>query len=130
VQTKSDEVVKIPPAIASLGMSAEEIAALRHRGFVCRERRSGGLAYGKLRYRVRGKQRVKYLGKNEAFLRQVEEELLQLQAHNRLDRTLRHLTNEANRVLHSLKARVEPVLDERGYVFHGRAVRKPRTAKQ
>lgn len=130
MQMESIEMVTAPPAIAALGLSVEEIAALRHQGFVCREERDRGRAYGKLRYRVHGKQHVKYLGKDDAFVRQVEQELSELQAPNQLNRTLGRLTREANQVLRSVKPRVESVLNDQGYVFHGRAVRKPRADNQ
>ena len=53
-------MVTAPPAIATLGLSAEEIDDLRHQGFVCRAVRGRGRSYGKLCFRFNGKQRVKY----------------------------------------------------------------------
>jgi hypothetical protein len=114
------------PVLTALGLTDHELTALRQQGFVSRELRAGGRSYAKLRYRFDGRQRAKYLGSNEAFVRQVERELGRLQGNHRLDRLLGCLTREANQVLRSIKPRVEPVLNEQGYEFHGRAVRRPR----
>ena len=120
-------MVTAPPAIATLGLSAEEIDALRHQGFVCRDVRGRGRSYGKLRFRFNGKQRVKYLGADEAFVRRVEQELLAMQGTSQLNRMLACLTREAKQMLQSVKPKVESALNDQGFVFHGRAVRKLRT---
>ena len=111
--------------LTTFNLSDEELGALARQGFVSWERR-GRCMYAKLRYRVDGKQRVKYLGKEEGFVRRVEEELAVLQSTSQLDRALGRLTRDANQVLRSVRGRVESVLSDRGYVLHGRSVRKPR----
>jgi len=130
MQAKSKGVVVATPALASLGLTADELGALRRQGFVCREDRGRGRVYAKLRYRIHGRQHVRYLGKDEAFIHQVEQELAQLQAVIQLDRALGKLAREASRVLRSVKPKVESLLNENGYGFHGLAVRKPRANSQ
>lgn len=114
------------PALAALGLSANEIDALSYQGTICREARLPDRTYAKLRYRIDGKQRVKYLGRDEAFVSMVEKELAALQARSQAHRELVRLAQEAEALLRSLKPRLESLLNEHGYVFHGRAIRKPR----
>ena len=67
------------PHINKLDLTAEEMAALRRQGFVCRERRRGRVFF-KLRFRMpTGMQCVCYLGADPAVAEEVQTELLEMQ---------------------------------------------------
>lgn len=114
-------------ALAVLGFSDEEISALAHQGFISTERRGNGRVYYKLRYRMDGEQRVKYLGKDSEFVERVRRELASLQEDTRARRELGRLVREAKQGIRIAKARLEPLLHEAGFVFHGLSIRRPRS---
>ena len=62
--------------MAKLGLAPGEIKALATQGFVARERR-GGRIYWKLRFRVGGRQRVRYLGSDATKAAAIRAELAQ-----------------------------------------------------
>ena len=69
-------------ALAGLQMTALELQALRRQGFVSREQR-GKRSYFKLRFRLLGQQRAKYIGSDPAVARQVQRNLDVHQAERR-----------------------------------------------
>jgi hypothetical protein len=110
--------------LPELGLTADEIAALRRQGFVSRERRGHGHVRYKLRFRHGGKQHVRYLGQDPQVADRVRQELASLQAATRLDRHLGRLLHEVTPLLRSVKTRLEPVLQDAGYRFHGLSIRR------
>ena len=79
----------------------------------------------KLRFRMNGRQRVKYLGVDARFANQVEQELGQLQQKRHDDRQLKRLNREASELLRSCKLYLEPLINAVGLRFHGLAIRQP-----
>jgi hypothetical protein len=110
--------------LAQLGLVPEEVLALRKQGFVSGEKRGPGHTCYKLRFRFAGRQRVRALGGDAAVAERVRQELAELQASTRLDRELAQLTRKAKRMLREARQRLEPLLREEGFAFHGLAVRR------
>ncbi len=88
------------------------------------EDRGRGCFYYKLRFRCRGQQHVRYLGSDAAVADRVRAELAKLQAAARLDRELGRLARGAKRILRNAKSRLEPLVQDAGYGFHGLSVRR------
>src|SRR5262245_2104502 len=109
------EVRSAEATLAGLGLAVEDLTALRRQGFVSRDARG----HYKLRYRLRGKQRVRYLGSDAAFADQVRQALSLLQAPARLNRELGQLVQISRRALRDSKGRLAPLLESAGYGFHG-----------
>ena len=106
-------------------LPASEVEALTRQGFVSAERR-GSQTYFKLRYRVSGKQRVRYLGSDARVADEVAAELRRLQQGRRtmleLNRAARHVRSG----LRDCKRKWQPVFVQLGFRFHGRTLRKRR----
>jgi hypothetical protein len=118
------------PLLARLGLTAEELTAIRRQGFVARERHRGQLVF-KLRFRMppAGKQQVRYLGSDTAMAEAVRRELVQIQQPRDLDLQLGKLKQQIGQKLRSDKAKLAVRLEQAGYHFHGLAVRRKRIAK-
>ena len=112
--------------LARLGLTAEEIAAVKRQGFVSAEMRGRKCMVFKLRFRIDGRQRVQYLGTDPLVADTVREELRRLQNGKRMDKNLQSLINEANRLLRETKSQLLPFAEAAGYRFHGRALRRTR----
>ena len=112
------------PALAALGLSREQLAALAKAGSLQAERGGGGRIYCKLRYRSDWRQCVCYVGNNPEFVKQVQRELVRLQAHSRACRQLRILRREANASVRRTIRQLAPLLLPAGYCFHGREIRR------
>lgn len=80
----------------------------------------------KLRFRLQGRQKVKYLGCDAKRAAEIQGELDELQQSRHYDRRLRALTRSASEQLREAKQRLEPLLEGTGWKFHGRAVRRTR----
>jgi hypothetical protein len=115
------------PLLASLRISADDLRELARQGFVCEEKR-GNREYYKLRFRSGGRQVVRYLGNAERAAR-VEHELSKLQNEAREMRALKAKVKIANKMLREAKIALQPVLAANGLVFHGFAIRQPRTRR-
>lgn len=113
------------PGLASLGLTPEAWETLVHRGNLCAESGRTGTVY-KLRYRIEGKQRSRYVGKVPEFVAQIRRELTELQADTRSRTRLRQLEEEALQCLRTTKQLLTPLLPAAGRVFHGRAIRRQR----
>lgn len=122
---KTTEIDEVAANLAALGFKTEEIAALRQQGFVSSEMRSGRMIY-KLRFRLGGRQRVRYLGTNQEAADDVERLIQALQSSRRIKKQLRELDLEVTEKLKTLKQRLGPFLDRAGMKFHGLAIRSPR----
>ena len=117
-------------ALQTIGFQAEEIAALKRKGTITQERRGRDTIIFKLRYRMEGRQRVKYLGSDRRVVEQIRAELHDLQAAHRRHRRLRRLETQARTLLQDTKLRLEAPLKQAGLKFHGRAIRRPRNQNE
>ena len=116
------------PQLARLQLSPEVLATVAQQGTVQRETRGpGGSSYFKLRYRLDGKQRVKYLGADLQLATEVAQELESLQRAVRQRRELRSNLKQARRVARQVRRSAAGLLENLGYRFHGGALRKKRT---
>jgi hypothetical protein len=114
------------PTLVALGLTVNDVAALKNQGFVYHERRNGKILH-KLRFRLAGRQRAKCVTPEQAMA--IEAELSVLQKKVRMKRRLEELSDMARRQLRDSKLQLEPLLEERGYYFHGRQVRRRRVTK-
>jgi hypothetical protein len=80
----------------------------------------------RLRFRVQGRQVVRYIGTDANVAAAVQQALERLQADHRDDRQLRQQAAEARRTLRRLQQALEPSLVAAGYRYHGRAIRRRR----
>jgi hypothetical protein len=109
-----------------LGLSASDQAALARQGFISREIRGSRSAIYKLRFRVDGRQRVRYLGTDASGIRRVQEALHELQEDRRLERALSRRHRDVAQLLRENKRRLAAPVAVAGFRFHGRAIRRPR----
>lgn len=116
------------PALASLRLDPGHWEALAQQGFVAGEQR-GQRTYFKLRFRSEGRQVVRYLGDADRA-EAVKAELKRLQQKTKTLRVLKARTKFANQKLREAKLALEPVLEARGFQFHGYAIRRPRTRRR
>jgi hypothetical protein len=110
-----------------LGLTVEERAALARQGFLATERRGGMNPIYKLRFRLHGRQVVKYVGTNPDVAKAIRGAVAALQQDRRQARRLRRLAEEAQRTLRRAKRELGPLLEAAGLRFHGYAVRRPAT---
>ena len=115
--------------LSTLHLSAEELKSLTQEGFVAPEMR-GTQRYYKLRFRIGGKQRVRYLGSSSAFASGVAGELYELQANKRTLRELDRGARQINAALRASQCLLAPILIPLGFHFHGLRVRKQRTTNK
>ncbi len=113
--------------LGRLGLSATELATLATQGFVGRETRGDCTVY-RLRYRVDGKVRTRYLGTDPALAEQVRRALVQMHEADTLSRALRQLARNIGDKLSGVKAELAPHLEQAGFHFHGQAIRRRRRA--
>jgi hypothetical protein len=116
-------VLKDESVIVRLGLNAEELAALKEQGFVSCESRRGQVLF-KLRFRINGKQRACYLGKDMAVVEQTQQWLAEAQAIRKTKIKLGQLAREAGQKLRNCKKELSPLLAEAGYRFHGLSIRE------
>lgn len=116
------------PALRGLGLGDLELAALSRQGFVSPEQRGPHRAVThKLRYRIQGRQRTRYLGSDPGFLEQIRRELTELQRPVRRARNLQKAVREAWRGLRQAKSTLAPLLEAEGWSYHGLTIRRRRT---
>jgi hypothetical protein len=113
-----------------LGLTGEDLAALAEQGFVSAEYRfRGHRRYGpfhKLRWRVAGRQRVRYLGRNPILGERVRLALAAWQAPRRTQRVSAALLHSVRRALRAAKAAAAPQLACEGRYLHGYIARRRR----
>jgi hypothetical protein len=112
------------PVLARLRLTTEDAQALARQGFVSSETRSQRKVF-RLRYRRDGRQHVRCIP-SAATARQVQAELVQLQAPVRRRRRLARLARESAAAVRDAIERIKPVLASNGYHLYGREVRKHR----
>lgn len=113
-------------ALASLGLGDEEWVALAGQGAVIADRSGPGKGRHKLRFRLEGRQRVRYLGGAGEFVEQVRQELAVLQQPTQARRHRCRLLRGARACLRETKQQAEPVFAQYGYRFRGREIRRVR----
>jgi len=126
-QVKRDD--KVPAALAGLKLETRELQALRHQGFVSRERRGSCSVY-RLRFRVDGRQVTRYVGTDVENAAEVQQSLAEWQAERSLDLELGRLAREAGRKLTRAKQQLTEQLASRGFGFHGLNVRRARSGQK
>ena len=130
MQTESISILEKTPLLIGLGLSVEEIAALRRQGFVSREQRRGRTLF-KLRFRMpseRG-QHVRYLGGDPAVAEAVRRELGQIQRVRKMDLKLGKLRRKIAESLRCRWSSAAPQFKLLGYRFHGRTLRRVHVAE-
>jgi hypothetical protein len=116
-------------AWSDLGLGDDELAALRRQGFVSQEVRRANKTVYKLRFRMGGRQRVKCLGADPLRAAAIAQALAELQQKRRTTLKLRRLQRDAARAIRRTKIQLEPHLIERGFRFHGLAIRRTRRSR-
>lgn len=117
------------PALAKLDLVGADLDELARQGFLALERRHGRPVY-KLRFRRAGRQVVRCVGGTDVAAL-VAAELNTLQINRRKQRELDLVGRAARQMLRDAKTKLEPLVLEQGFKFHGRAIRRPRRpAKQ
>lgn len=111
--------IPIPHALASLGLTMEDLAALARGGFVAAEFRHLAGPYYKLRWRRDRQQHVRYLGRDPARAVAVRAALEDLQQPLRLSRELARRVKEARRRLQGVKQMLASHLAGHGIHYHG-----------
>lgn len=111
--------------LARLALTPTELAAVKQQGFISREQRSPENIVFKLRFRLNGRQRVKYVG-DAAAAEALRQELRKLQHPHVLLKNLRAVSRAARKICRQEKLRLVPLVEQLGLKFHGRAVRRPR----
>lgn len=109
----------------ALKLGTEETAALKRQGFVVGEQRGGRVVY-KLRFRVRDRQRVRYLGADSRKAERIEQFVKSLQRDRCIKKQLRDLDAAVAENFSMMKRRLGPFLDQAGLKFHGLAIRRTR----
>lgn len=109
----------------ALGLSNLEIAALKRQGSVIGEKRGSRVVY-KLRYRMQGRQRTKYLGCDLEMTVEIKRQLEELQHSRRVMKSLRDYARIAAATLRQSKKQLEPLFADAGFRFHGQAIRRSR----
>jgi hypothetical protein len=114
--------------LGDLGLSPAHDHDLSRQGFIAQERR-GNRSYFKLRFRSGNQQIVRSLGTDAQLARAIARELRQLQSARRAELRLRRLVAEARRLLRRTTQTLKPLLEERGFRLHGRAIRRRKQAR-
>ena len=119
------------PTFHRLGLGDEELAALSRKGYLAQDDRGHGHAgYWRLRFRFHGRTRTLYLGRDAQLVEQARGELAALQRDRRRTRRIAQVTKETKKILRAAKQRLEPVLKELGFRYHGDVIRKTRGDKR
>ena len=122
-------VGKPPRVLHTLGLNEDEIRTVRRQGFVSQDVRGPNQVYYKLRFRMAGRQHVRYIGRDAALARLIALELRQSQQRIHQGRNLSRLLREAKLLLRTSKTRLDPQLAQQGFRFHGRAIRRLRVGR-
>jgi hypothetical protein len=113
------------PLLNRLKLSDEEHGALTRQGFIRSEKR-GTKTIFRLRYRVHGRQHVRYVSPRDA--KALEAELASLQRQVRARRGLAVHAALARRALRDRRLTLAPPLKALGYHFHGHQIRRSQNA--
>ena len=113
-------------ALLGLQLAPDELDALRHQGFVASETRGSGTTVHKLHFRIKGRQRVRYLGTDVKRAAEVRKALEVFQQQRRLTRHIAARAGELKAILRTIKPRLSQPALAAGFIFHGRRLRRPR----
>ena len=116
---------RLPEEIEALGFSDAEITALKRQGSVIRESRGASVVF-RLRFRMSGRLRTKYIGTEEAHAIRIEQLLTQLQQRRWITKQLREVEDASKVFRRESKKRLEPFLKSAGLKFHGNTIRRAR----
>ena|SRR5436190_672426 len=119
---------RVPAEIEALGLSAAEIMTLKTQGTAIRERRGSGFVF-RLRFRMHGRLRTKYVGTDENHANLVKQQLEQLQQRRRVHKQLREIDEASRAFRRDSKKRLKPFLASAGLKFHGNTIRRTRIPK-
>jgi hypothetical protein len=119
-------VESVPAGLIALRLSASELQALSYQGFVACERRGRTASVYKLRFRINGRQCVRYVGTDPQRAAVIRAALDRLQAPLQLKRQLASHLKAAQACLRNVKPRLTPHAEEAGLRFHGHYLRRPR----
>jgi hypothetical protein len=126
------DVIRAEELLARLGVMPEEMATLAQQGSVSQEirQRKGKPTgpYYKLRWRQRGRQRVRYLGRDPTLASSVRAALLQLQAFGRQARAVLEGLKQTRAYFAAAKKALQPLLGP-GLYFHGYCIRRRRRTR-
>jgi hypothetical protein len=111
------------PLLSRLRLSDEEFVALCEQGVVRNEKR-GAKKIFRLRFRLHGRQHVRYVSPQNADA--LVKELNILQRKVRAQQRLRRAAELARKILSERKRLLAPLLEARGYHFHGFQIRRCR----
>jgi hypothetical protein len=111
--------------LSKLNLTKIEHEALRRNGFVSAEQRRHRLIY-KLRFRLNGRQCVRSLGSDPLQVDEFANWLREWQRQRRAELQARHLANLVNHQLRAAKGYLQPLVERAGFIYHGRAIRRPR----
>jgi hypothetical protein len=114
------------PLLHRLALSDAELGALTQQGFIRSERR-GKKTLFRLCFRFDGRQHVRYVSPRDAAA--LEAELGALQRRVRTRRRVTGLATLARQALRQRRSALAPLLEARGYHFHGHQIRRCRNAK-
>lgn len=109
-----------------LRLTLEERNSLRGQGFVTAERRGPACVIFKLRFRMQGRQRVRYLGTDPEWAAAVRRALFAWQSLQNVKRQLQRAERDSRQLLRSIKPRLIQAVEAAGLRFHGRQIRRPR----
>jgi hypothetical protein len=109
------------PLLSRLRLNGEELIALSQQGTVRSEMR-GTKKIFRLRFRVDGRQHVRYVRPCDAAALEAEVESLQKTVRAR--RNLNRVARAGRDMLRERKRSLTPLLEESGYRFHGHQIRK------
>ena len=123
--TRCDRPLTEFPALVQLGLTPTEFEAIKTQGHVSHERRGNRQVF-KLRFRVDGKQCVRYVASDPGRALEVARELAALQHGRQTDLALYRTTKRAAQMLRESKKKLEPILAEHGLHFYGYEVRRRR----
>ena len=129
-QTKQGSAIRFASfQLEYLGLRCAELAALKENGHVSQELRGRNCLIFKIRFRISGRQTVRYLGANPQLAEAVRTELERLRRPIVNRANLRSLTREGKRGLRRSKLTVFPTVEVLEHRFHGFALRRRRRAR-
>jgi hypothetical protein len=113
--------------LLALDLSPDAMAAIARQGFISAERRGRRSRVYKLRFRLSGRQVVRYLGTDAGHAQAIQAALDAWQAKRRMELYLRSRLIQSRAITRSCKLRLEKYVAQGGLRFHGFAIRKPRS---
>jgi hypothetical protein len=119
----------VPPALSELGLSADELGALRRCGFITSQRRGRQRLVYKLRSRIAGKQFTRSLGTDGRRAEAVRAAVTTWQASRLIERRITRRGREFAALLRSFKSHLAKSVASAGLAFRGRHISKPRSSR-